>query len=368
MRFSIPFSFSLIVLMCFLNCSAGDPNSSEGAAILDKRWRQSLANPLLKRGESHFGKDPNLIWNDPSVLKEGAGYTMWVSAGLSAYQAKIYRLTSVDGINWNISNGGNAVLEPSSNTNDFDCFGVETPAVLNISGTYHMYYSSYRSANSGCTANSVIVSMGHATSSDGVTWVKQGELTSLTSHLGNPTGNLWGWLGRAEPSVVYYNGKFFLYFADVRCREASCTGGFASRGISLAVSNDGHVFTQTGVAPILLQSSRYPAIDGWEGYSTPWAVVRGTRVDLFVDVAKNINGSFYQKTISHFTSANGVSFFPVAYDIVIAGRAAWSQFSVRSPTVIAEPGRLLMWYAGDNQDGSLSGADIITGLGFAEYK
>lgn len=357
---------ALLLMMAFSNCvEKNSSGSSENGEAVARAWQTHAGNPFLNRGQSHFGMDANLIWNDPSVVKEGSLYIMWVSAGFSAYQAKVYRLTSTDGLTWTMTNNGNPVIEASTNPSDFDCFGIETPNVLKVAGIYHMYYTVYRNTTN-CTQASGAVSMGHATSTDGLTWTKQGELTSLSSMIGDPTGNQWGWLGRGEPSVIYYNSNFYLYFTDIRCRLSNCSGGLAERGISLAQSNDGHTFSQVGSTPILLQSAHYPQNDGWEGYSTPSAILRTSgRVDLFVDVARNISGQFFQTTISHFSSPNGLNFSIKSYDIVQAGNEAWSNASVRAPTVVEQNNQLWMWYAGDNQDGTVPSPSVITGIGLA---
>jgi predicted GH43/DUF377 family glycosyl hydrolase len=193
------------------------------------------------------------IWNDPSVLKEGLVYSMWASLGAEARGVAIYKLASLNGRTWAVANNGNPVLDPGNQDNgDPDWFGVETPAVIKVGGTYHMYYSFL---NNGTFP---FYSMAHATSTDGVTWRRHGELTTLTSMIGQPEGNRWGWLTRAEPGVVYLNNAFYLYYAEARCHAPDCSGVVPSmRGIALAASSDGHHFVEIGTEPVLLQSSSY---------------------------------------------------------------------------------------------------------------
>lgn len=358
----------IAVAICFnyYSALASEEIGSSSSSAKTNVWKLSNANPLLARGKSHFGLDSRLIWNDPSVLKEHNQYSMWVSAGFSAHGAKIYRLISADGISWQISNGGKPVLEAGTK-DDFDCLGVETPAVLKVKNIYHMYYSAYKRGDAECSSGSIFVTMGHATSQDGIHWNKQGELTSLTEHVGNGQGNRWGWLARGEPSAVFINNKFYLYFADVRCRRDDCSGSPApERGISVATSLDGHYFRQLGSTPVLLQTSVYSDKDGWEGYSTPWAIVKNGKVDLFVDVAKTIDGKFYQTALAHFTSTNGQKFSLVHKDIVLTGQQSWFAGSVRAPSVLEENGILRMWFAGDNDNDGASSSSIIAGIGLAE--
>jgi hypothetical protein len=135
-------------------------------------WTVSGANPLIsstrppKGLRGKLARTPVLIWNDPSVLKEGERYSMWLGAGNQPKGNAIYELSSPDGIDWSMDNQGEPVLTRGSRwSGDFDWFGVETPAVIKVGGTYHLYYSAYHDGRIP------YVTMGHATSSDGPLWV-----------------------------------------------------------------------------------------------------------------------------------------------------------------------------------------------------
>lgn len=282
---------------------------------------------------------------------------MWASLGMKGggKDVAIWKLRSRDGVEWEVVGDG-PVLEGGRG---FDAYGVETPAVIKVGNTYHMYYTAYADPPAA-----VHFTMGHATSPDGNHWTKHGELTSLTGVVGkqNRERNPWGWLARAEPGVVYVNGEFWLYFADVRCRVQGCRSGepMAQRGISLAKSADGHHFKQVGTEPVLLQSGSYPASEGWEGYSTPWVVHDGKRFHLFVDVFRaDGDGKRYQTRIAHYASEDGVRFQEVQADIMAAEGHPWATKSVRAPTVVREGRRWLMWYAGDNFDQSRREKDML---------
>ena len=270
-----------LVLGCFC-CAFGAFLLLAQTAISGWRHRSSL--PVIDNLRRPEGGTPLLVaaplqnWNDPSVMKEGSTYWMWASLGMQGggKGVSIYRLTSTDGLNWKLANGGKPVLEPGSR-DQFDWYGVETPAVIKAGGKYHLYYTAYFRPDPNTGGH--LFTMGHATSSDGDNWTKLGELTSLTDVVGRKEGNPWGWLARAEPAPLFVDGTFYLYFADVHCRRNDCTGApGANRGISLATSKDGHNFKQSGSEPVLLASSSYPESEGWEGYSTPWAMRDGKDV------------------------------------------------------------------------------------------
>jgi predicted GH43/DUF377 family glycosyl hydrolase len=277
----------------------------------------------------------------------------------------IYKLRSTDGVQWTVDNGGRPVLEPGGR-NDFDSLGVETPMVLKVDSTYHMYYSAYPHGKIP------LVTLAHAVSSDGVRWEKRGELTSLTSGVGRQDDNSWGWLGRGEPAAVYHEGTFYLYFTDVKCRQANCRGTPAPiRGISLATSINGHDFTQQGSEPIVLPSASYPPSEGWEGYSTPWVLVVDGRFELFCDVFRSLDGESLQTSIVHLRSDDGTTFGEVAAHVLAAGQAPWSAMSIRSPSVIVDDGIWRMWYAGDNYDPGRdrpASGELRAGIGMATLR
>lgn len=327
-------------------------------------WRHASREPvmdILRRPAglpSDVANAPLTNWNDPSVMKQGDQYVMWASLGRKGggKDVSIWKLTSRDGLDWRVAGDG-PVLE-GGGLGAWDSYGVETPAVIRVGGTYHMYYTAYKKAGGH------LFTMGHATSPDGDHWTKLGELTSLTRVVGEKDGNPWGWLARAEPTAVYVDGTFWLYFTDVHCRNEGCKGKpTAQRGISLAKSRDGQQFEQVGREPVLLQSDSYPPSEGWEGYSTPWVLHDGSSFHLFADVFRvDADDKRYQTRIAHYESGDGVHFREVEADIVRAEGHPWATQSVRAPTVIADGGRWLMWYAGDNFDQSRKEKDMLSAI------
>ena len=239
--------------------------------------------------------------------------------------------------------------------------------VIKAGNTYHMYYGIYKDGNYP------ILSTAHATSPDGINWTKKGELTSITSMVGNPNGNPWGWLARGEAAATYVNGTFYLYLTDVKCRTEGCKGTpKAHRGISLFTSKDGHNFTQTGSQPVLLQTASYPASQNWEGYSTPWVYHNGQTFELYVDVWKTIGDQSNQTTFAHYRSNDGINFTEVETNFINDKSQSWASQAVRAPSVIEDGGKLKMWYAGDGLIPGQYGPDelksgkIQIGIGYAE--
>lgn len=373
---ALPAAWLLVCLGCTFDRppDRGAPPGLPPTPPPQSSWAPSPRNPLLDIGAQPAGlaasmaREQNPIWNDPSVLAEDGGYSMWASLGKGGpVGVAIYKLRSRDGLAWTVKNGGEPVLRPGDKgRDDFDWLGVETPVVVRVGGTYHMYYSTFSHGEIP------LVTMGHATSDDGVRWRKRGELSSVTYTVGHHEGNPWGRLARAEPAAVFHEGRFYLYFTDVRCRRDDCKGEpVPIRGISLAISSDGHDFRQHGSEPVVLQSSSYPPDQGWEGYSTPWVFVHDGVFELFCDVFRRIGGESIQTSLVHLRSRDGIHFEEVEPHVVVAGVQDWSFVSVRSPSVLIDGGVWKMWYAGDNYDPNRKKParnPLSAGIGFASRR
>jgi hypothetical protein len=96
----------------------------------------------------------------PSVIKDGATYKMWY-AGMISYSDSLFQIgyaTSVDGITWARAASGEPVLTFGKPTG-FDADGLLAPTVIKDGPTYRMWYLGING-----------MSMGGATSSDGITW------------------------------------------------------------------------------------------------------------------------------------------------------------------------------------------------------
>jgi hypothetical protein len=232
-------------------------------------------------------------WNDPHVLAEDGGYVMYISAspGFTQLVVAIYRMESDDGYTWALA-PENPVLEPTSPSE-----GVETPAVVELAGQYHLFYTTYPGANDPNT-----YTVGHAVSDDGIAF------TVLDDALVESTGDQNQWNGAivGEPAPVVYEDELFLYFTAV---GVDADLGASSQVIGLVTSTDGSSF---GAPELVLEPDRtlYPRADGWVGFSTPSAVVVGGTVHLFTDVANDAGDPSYQETwlqvaLQHAASPDG---------------------------------------------------------------
>ena len=263
-------------------------------------------------------------------MKEGSGYTMWLSGGkltAGGKDVKIYRATSSDGISWNINP---TPLVEHGPKGDFDEKGIETPSVVKVDGTYHMYYtgSNFTDSHMGRFA------IGHATSKDGINWTKDPKnpvIPRTFNGLGPGEGkpNAWGWLSVSEPGVVYDSKTktFFVYYVASKLRYDDFSGAEpkTQMAIMVATSKDGTNF-KFRPDPVLVQTSSYSHNKGFYGYSTPAAMIDSQgKFHLFYDAARYVNKmqQFKQVALVHAVSGNGFDFEEKDINIVEYGKGGW---------------------------------------------
>jgi predicted GH43/DUF377 family glycosyl hydrolase len=320
------------------------------------QWDSAPAKLLIRYGQTI----PDMIWNDPSVMKDGPGYKMWLSGGKLSDRSKnvnVYLATSEDGITWEI--GAQPVLSPGDH-DDFDGKGIETPSVIKVDDTYHMYYSgaNFKDSHTGR------FSIGHATSPDGIHWTKDPNnpvIPRTFNGLGPGEGkpNAWGWLSVAEPGAVYHEGqkKIYVYYVGTKLRKDDYTGDEpkTQMGIMLATSTDGSHFTFHPEA-VLVQTESYPHREGYYGYSTPSAYIdKEGRFHLFYDAAKRMNAhdQFRQVSLAHAISDDGLHFTEKDIHIVRNNRGGWMNVEVRAPFAIEENDTVMLYFAGGWKEGGI---------------
>jgi PKD repeat protein len=108
---------------------------------------------------------------------------------------------SVDGIYW-IRYGATPVLMGSGNSADWDYSYLYGASVVNISGTYHMWYIGAN--GDGSVALPYAHGIGHATSPDGLNWTRDSD--NPVMHFSD--GIAWRSRGMHQKSVVYDPNNF----------------------------------------------------------------------------------------------------------------------------------------------------------------
>jgi predicted GH43/DUF377 family glycosyl hydrolase len=253
----------------------------------------SASNPVLTRDSLLSGSD----WNDPTVLKINGQYVMYASSDQNFdFNINIYRLVSSDGISWSL-NPSTPVFQADANAAAWDHRAVETPSIVYFNGAYHMFYTGYPTTYTDVYSYKI----GHATSGDGITWVRDASYIVAPNDPGNPAPDMTfnQWIS-AEPAAVVFQNKIYLYFSAV---GANSNVGTTLQVVGLTTSSDGTTWT-TPQSVLTPNQSLYPR-GTWLGYSTPNAIVLNGQVHLFFDVVQA--SPWKQLKIHHASSADDIN-------------------------------------------------------------
>lgn len=334
----------LVLGACLFSLSgcSGAPVPPAGSSL--RAWKEHAGNPVI-RMEQEVKK---MVWNDPSVLKEGNLYRMWLSGGdpsdLSRIVVQVHHATSTDGLNWKID--PQPIVRPGP-PKSWDDMRIETPSVVKAGNTYHLYYSGMSVAG----AKEAIGSIGHATSPDGIHWTKDPANPVIVAQADRFK---WGFRGAGEPGVVYdpRTGTFYLYYTSMRFSNDGKENGHI--GVMLATSKDGSKFTHHTDERGERKPALYRNLDtfkgAWYGFMTPSALI--TRDGLFHIFAATFGPKVPRyDTLVHAVSRNGTDFQVVEAPVFEYEKGDWKDSQVQSPTVVESEGRLEMWFAGETRKG-----------------
>jgi len=176
----------------------GNTNNGIGhATSLDGiQWTKDILNPILTKGpevwESLCITQASVLFVDSDSL-----FHMWY-AGWGDGPGHIGHATSADGTHWT-KDINNPVMSsgPSENWDDTDPLG---PCVVLIDTTYHIWYNNWTPLGS--------FQIGHATSSDGIDWLKDNHNPVLSP--GTSSG--WDYDEVRNPKILYDGLKFHMWF------------------------------------------------------------------------------------------------------------------------------------------------------------
>ncbi|MCG8383801.1 MAG: hypothetical protein MJA28_16545 [Gammaproteobacteria bacterium] len=346
-------AFIAILASCGSESTREEASTVSESALSPDCFIEHPENPIITSGD--FSAELSLTqstWNDPHVIKEGNTYYMYASSDDHFnHDIKIYRLSSMDGIQWQ-PDPAHPVLGKSPG--EWDSQSTETPAVIKLADTYHMFWTGYADYT-----NVTDFKIGHATSLDGVTWVKdENFLIGPSAPHADPNFEFDQYVV-AEPAPVVFNGMIYLYFSALGINAEL---GKTQQVIGVITSSDGIHWTAPQPA-IIPDQSLYPreSPEYYKGYSTPHALVLDQQIHLFFDVIRTNEADtlFSQQKIHHAVSANGINGWQQDEKAIIDYRdAAWTEDEVRSPAAYLEGDQLLLWYAGH----SLSPVSLGIGL------
>jgi hypothetical protein len=124
-----------------------------------------------------------VLYNPSATSTPGLPYTFPYVAFFDSSAAEIPPQTTQEAVGLAFSNDGIAwtrfgtlpVLIPSGNTADWDGKYAFRASVIQLNGTYHMFYSGSSGINNPNSAFSYTFGVGHASSTDGILWTKDSD-------------------------------------------------------------------------------------------------------------------------------------------------------------------------------------------------
>ena len=292
------------------------------------------SNPIINYGDGFA----DAAWNDPCVLKVNGQYIMYLTAAEGIFLSpsntvKVYRKVSSDGYNWTLS-PSTPVLQPALGT--YYEGGTETPSVVLMDSTYHMYLTCYPPGNN---QNEFVIA--HAVSSDGLNWTM--DVSPVLESDGSATfyGDLVG-----EPGAMIYHDSICVFFT-----AAGIVNGIPVQSIGWMKSADGYIF-DTPQQVVTLPVDVYPASGNYWGLSTPSALAFNDSIYLFTDVAQIINGNWTQVALHQFKT-DGISgvWYHDTVPIHTMQDFVWTDGDYLSTLLAITPlmddnGLLRVWYSG----------------------
>lgn len=299
-------------------------------------WTKYPGNPVLVPG-SATDWDREFV-GFGSVIYHGGKYHMWYSGGSFTSNLLIGHATSDDGIIWT-KDINNPVLNPGP-AGSWDENWIHLPSVLVINNTFHMWYTGHKGTN-----RSFDFQIGHATSSDGITWTKDPNNPVLTR---GATG-AWDYAWIAGPSVIYDGSKYHLWYGAY--------DGTNMIRFGHATSSDALTWTKDPSNPVLGRgystSWDYPRVD------SPCVIFDGETFHMFYS-----GGNYFTWKIGYATSTDGSIWTKYASNpVLLPGQTgSWDSRAIMPMTVMDSSGvKYKMWYQGSKEEnfGSIGYAEAL---------
>jgi hypothetical protein len=339
---------ALLVMTALIGCTPPAPPVETPRA--QAGWQVSAGAPVIAAGSMRA----KALWNDPSVVRDDAGYVMYLTSSTGApFEPPVlpFRATSPDGLAWTLDPQG-PLLQPVA-----PYASIETPSVVRFAGRWHMFFTGIYTH-----ADPAPMAIGHAISDDGIHWrIDRPVLIAATGRAGDWNGYLV-----AEPGAVVVGDTLLVYFSAVGARASGTPPQMQTIGV--ARSTDGATFSAP--VQVLEQGPLYPATQGYAGYSSPAAAVADGRVQLFYSVAHYTKGGdpeWQQVAIAHASSADGLTrFVEDAAPVLTRDSTAWTTGEVLAPAPLADGDTLRLWFAGHVRNRDL-GPLIARGIAGPEF-
>jgi len=161
-----------------------------------KTWERYSGNPIIRAGVSGSWDESGTSFC--SALHKDSTYYLWYSGGNASGISGIGLATSADGQHWT-KHPGNPILHQS--VSGWDQSAVVAPAVVHYNGTFYMAYLG------ASTTVCCQLSVGWASSPDGVNWNKDSSTPILTPSSG------WENVSLGSSCLLVRNDTFHLYYS-----------------------------------------------------------------------------------------------------------------------------------------------------------
>ncbi len=314
----------------------GYATSSNGAS-----WNKHSGNPVLAPGATGSWDAAGIA--SPTVIKDGGTYKMWYMGENAAGKPQIGYATSTDGITWQ-KHGSNPVVQLGTG---FEADGVGSPSVILDGATFKMWYTAKQ--GEGILG---MLTIGYATSSDGVSWSK-----NTAPVLQKGSSSSWEGKGVGVASVIKDGALYKMWYTGY-----VDSAGVTTSKIGFASSSDGISWTKSG-SPAVNTGD----VSSWEGRGVGGMSVMndaGSYKMWYSGLDSNLAASTGLATIPSFTALTTAvqAQSPTTFRFGVTHRIT----SILSGGVATEPaGGIVSYQATASYDGV--GINILSVAGVAPF-
>jgi len=210
---------------------------------------------------------------------------------------------------------------------DWDAGAFYPTAVIEVDGTYHLYYTGHREGAGWLEE----IDIGHATSTDGIVWEKDPANPVLT----RGADGEWDDLSLMATTVIHDGSGYRMWYQA----EGQTTEGF---WVGYATSPDGSVWTKHPDNPIMAPGPPGTFDAGGVG---PQSVVVQDGLHRMWYIASPISPRTLGSTIGYAESDDGLSWTRRPAP-VLEPTSGWESHWVRSSSVRFDGAGYQMWYTG----------------------
>ncbi len=286
-------------------------------------WTKYGGNPVLEEDSGEW--DEGGV-GAACVIIDGSTYKMWYTGLYVGPEPAIGYATSSNGKSWT-KYGANPVLTKGA-PGDWDDEGVGSCCVIKESDTsYKMWYTGTADSNF-----SAIPAIGYATSSDGVTWTKQGRVFQGSG--------AWEAAGVLSPIVIKESDTSYKMWYSGRVDD----GDIGNLQIGYATSTDGVTWVKYGTAPVLAKGTG----SNWDsrGVGVGTVIKEGSSYFMWYTGYKGYGEAEIESAIGYAFSSNGISWVKSGSNPVLSKGAGWEAKAVGAPWVTYYNRTFRMWYSG----------------------